>query len=86
MRRPDLPGLGRRPALIAAAASALLTALAAPASATTYCVGFTRAGCEPRDTAAAAFDDAVDGDRIELGEVRATAALDDAGRRLDIAG
>ena len=86
MRTPDLPRLGRRLALIAGAAPALLALAAAPAAATTYCVGFERADCVTGLTAAEAFDAAVDGDRIELGDVQATAALDDAGRKLEIVG
>jgi hypothetical protein len=56
-------------ALIASAA------LAPSALAATYCVGVERPGCEPRATAAQAFADARDGDRIELGAVTATAEL-----------
>jgi len=49
---------------------------AAPAAATTYCVGVERAGCEQRATATQAFADArSDGDRIELGAVSPMAAL-----------
>ena len=47
-------------------------------AATTYCVGFERAGCTGRATAALAFADALDGDRIELGPVTATTALTSA--------
>lgn len=86
MRRPELPWPGRRPALIAGVASALLLAAAAPAAATTFCVGFERAGCESRSTAADAFADALDGDRIELGDVQATTPLDDTGRSLEVVG
>lgn len=75
-----------RAGLIAGVAAAALLVPAVPAGATVYCVGFTRAGCEPRATVAEAFADAVDEDRIELGDVRATAALADTGRTLTIAG
>ncbi len=89
MRRPDLHGPARRPALIAAAVSALLLAPAAPAAAETYCVGFARAGCVNDLTAADAFAAAAadaDADRIELGEVAPEAALSDGGMPLDVAG
>jgi hypothetical protein len=81
VRRSDLPGLHRRragrnsPAAVLGACLALLAA-AAPAAATTYCVGVSRPGCEVRATAAQAFADAqADGDRIELGAVTATSPL-----------
>jgi hypothetical protein len=77
VRGSDLPGLDRRragrTALLAAVVA--LGVLAAPAAATTYCVGVDRPGCEPRATAAQAFADAKDKDRIELGAITATSAL-----------
>ena len=89
--RPGLPGLDRRRAGRKALVGALLTcsvalAAAAPAAATTYCVGFERAGCESRATAGQAFADAnADGDRIELGAVTATSALS-SDRAITVAG
>ncbi len=68
------------------AAASLVVAAAPAAAATTYCVGLDHPGCVVRPTAAEAFEDAVDGDRIELGQLTATAALDDAGRDLDVMG
>jgi hypothetical protein len=60
---------------VVAVCFALLVA-AAPAAATTYCVGVERPGCQARATAAQAFADAkADGDRIELGAVTATSPL-----------
>jgi hypothetical protein len=87
VRRSDLPGLDRRRADRSRARPAggtvvlclALLAAAAPAAATTYCVGVQRPGCETRATAAQAFADAdADGDRIELGAVTATSALANA--------
>ena len=72
--------------VIVIAAASLLAAAAPAAAATTYCVGVDHPGCVVRPTAAEAFDDAADGDRIELGELTATAALDDTGRALEVMG
>jgi hypothetical protein len=77
VRGSDLSGLDRRRAGPTALLAAVLAcgAFASPAVATTYCVGFERPGCEPRATAAQAFADAKDDDRIELGAITATSAL-----------
>ena len=47
-------------------------------AATTYCVGFERAGCTVRASAGQAFADAVDGDRVELGAITVSGALSTA--------
>jgi hypothetical protein len=74
--RSELPGLDRRCVGVAVAACFALLVVSSPAAATTYCVGVERGGCEQRATAAQAFADAdVDGDRIELGAITATAGL-----------
>ena len=78
-----------RPYLPLTIAAALTFGLAGPvpaAVATTYCVGVSQPGCETRPTAAAAFADAVGGDRIELGALNEPAALDDGGRQLTVVG
>ncbi len=72
--------------VIVIAAASLLVAAAPAAAATTYCVGVDHPGCVVRPTAADAFDDAADGDRIELGRLTATTALDDTGRALEVIG
>jgi len=69
---------------VAATLAALLAP--APAAAATHCVHVERPECVDARTVAETFEAAADGDRILLGEVTSTAALDDGGRELDVVG